>query len=64
MKPKVIAAFDKLILRKRSLIETINDPLKNIFSLEHSRHRSLINFLVNATASLVAYSYPPKKNFP
>jgi len=48
MKPRVIAAFDKLILRKRSIIETINDQLKNIFSLEHSRHRSLINFLVNA----------------
>ena len=61
MKPNVIAAFDKLILRKRSLIETINDQLKNIFSLEHSRHRSLINFLVNAIASLVAYSYQPKK---
>jgi len=61
MKPRVIAAFDKLILRKRSLIETINDQLKNIFSLEHSRHRSLINFLVNAIASLVAYSYQPKK---
>jgi hypothetical protein len=35
--------------------------LKNIFSLEHSRHRSLINFLVNTIASLVAYSYQPKK---
>ncbi len=34
MKPKVIAAFDKLILKKRSLIETINDQLKNIFSLD------------------------------
>jgi hypothetical protein len=61
MKPRVLAAFDKLILRKRSIIETINDQLKNIFSLEHYRHRSLINFLVNAIASLVAYSYQPKK---
>ena len=61
MKPRVIAAFDKLILRKRSIIETINDQLKNIFVLDHSRHRSLINFLVNAIASLVAYSYQPKK---
>ena len=61
MKPKVLAAFDALMLRKRSLIETINDQLKNIFTLEHSRHRSLINFLVNAVAALVAYSYQPKK---
>jgi hypothetical protein len=42
MKPRVLAAFDKLVLRKRSLIETINDQLKNIFVLEHSRHRSLV----------------------
>ena len=61
MKPRVLAAFDKLILRKRSIIETINDQLKNIFSLEHSRHRSLTNFLLNAIASLVAYSYQSKK---
>lgn len=61
MKPRVLAAFDKLMLRKRSLIETINDQLKNIFCLEHSRHRSLINFLGNAVAALVAYSYQPKK---
>ena len=61
MKPKVIAAFDKLILRKRSIIETINDQLKNTFNLEHSRHRSLRNFVVNAIACLVAYSYQEKK---
>ncbi|MSP27159.1 MAG: hypothetical protein EXR80_01570 [Methylococcales bacterium] len=54
MKPRIIAAFDKPILRKRSIIETINDQLKNIFSLEYSRHRSLIHCLVNAIASLVA----------
>jgi hypothetical protein len=61
MKPKVIAAFDKLILRKRSLIETINDQLKNIFTLEHSRHRSMTNLIVNVIACLVAYSYQEKK---
>jgi hypothetical protein len=61
MKPNVLAAFDKLLLRKRSIIETINDPLKNIFSVEHSRHRSLFNCLVNALAALIAYSYQPKK---
>ncbi|MDD4963336.1 MAG: IS982 family transposase [Gallionella sp.] len=61
MKPKVIVAFDKLILRKRSIIETINDQLKNTFNLEHSRHRSLRNFVVNAIACLVAYSYQKKK---
>lgn len=61
MKPRVLAAFDKLLLRKRSIIETINDQLKNIFDLEHSRHRSLTNYMINVVASLVAYSYQKKK---
>jgi hypothetical protein len=61
MKPRVLAAFDKLVLRKRCIIETVNDQLKNIFVLEHSRHRSLVNFVVNVLACLVAYSYQEKK---
>lgn len=61
MKPRVLAAFDKLLLRKRSIIETINDQLKNIFDLEHSRHRSLTNYMINIVACLVAYSYQEKK---
>ena len=61
MKPRVMAAFDAILLRKRSIIETINDPLKNIFQREHSRHRSLINDMINAVACLVAYSYQEKK---
>ena len=61
MKPRVMAAFDAILLRKRSIIETINDQLKNIFQLEHSRHRSLTNYMINAVACLVAYSYQEKK---
>jgi hypothetical protein len=61
MKPRVLAAFDKLLLRKRSIIETINDQLKNIFDLEHSRHRSLTNYMTAVVAGLVAYSYQDKK---
>lgn len=61
MKPSVLAAFDKRLLRKRRIIETINDPLKNIFDLEHSRHRSLTNFMIAVVAGLVAYSYQDKK---
>jgi len=61
MKPRVMAAFDALLLRKRSIIETINDQLKNIFQLEHSRHRSLTNYMINIVACLVAYSYQEKK---
>jgi transposase len=61
MKPRFLAAFDKLLLRKRSLIETVNDQLKNTFDLEHSRHRSLTNYMINVVATLVAYSYQEKK---
>ena len=61
MKPVVLENFDKILLRKRSLIETINDQLKNISQLEHSRHRSLTGFMLNLVAALVAYSFQPKK---
>ena len=61
MKPRVLEALDAILLRKRSIIETINDQLKNIFQLEHSRHRSLTNYMVNVLACLVAYSYQEKK---
>ncbi|MGJ0428216.1 IS982 family transposase [Methylobacter sp.] len=61
MKAQAMDAFDQLLLRKRSIIETINDQLKNIGDLEHSRHRSLANYMSNIIASLVAYSYQDKK---
>ncbi len=61
MKPRAIDVFEQLLLRKRSIIETINDQLKNIFQLEHSRHRSLTNYMIDIVASLVAYSYQEKK---
>ncbi|BAV95268.1 transposase [Ichthyobacterium seriolicida] len=47
MKNTLIPMIDKLLLRKRSIIETINDQLKNICQIEHSRHRSFANFLTN-----------------
>ncbi len=62
MKPKVIALFDKILLRKRSIIETINDPLKNISQIEHSRHRSLSNCMINVMAGLLLI--PIRKNDP
>jgi hypothetical protein len=43
------------LLRKRALIETINDQLKNISQIEHTRHRSVTGFMVNLIAGLVAY---------
>ena len=53
MKPKIIALFDKILLRKRSIIETINDPLKNISQIEHSRHWSLTNCMINVVVGLL-----------
>ena len=53
--------MDKILLRKRSLIETVNDQLKNICQIEHSRHRSIWNLMVNLFAGLIAYTYLLKK---
>ena len=61
MKNKLMSSFDKLMLRKRAIIETINDQLKNISQIEHSRHRSVTNFLVNVISALIAYSHKEKK---
>ena len=52
---------DVLQHRKRTIIETINDQLKNISQIEHSRHRSPLNFVVNLFAGLIAYCWQPKK---
>ncbi|NJO17165.1 MAG: IS982 family transposase [Thioploca sp.] len=61
MKPISITDFDNALLRKRSIIETVNDQLKNISQIEHTRHRSLANFMVNLIAALIAYTWQPKK---
>jgi hypothetical protein len=61
MKNRPMRLWDKLLLRKRALIETINDQLKNISQIEHTRHRSVPGFMVNLLAGLIAYSYQPKK---
>jgi len=51
---------DKILLRKRSLIETVNDQLKNVCRIEHSSQRSPTNFFVNLLAVLVAYAEKEK----
>ena len=61
MKNKLMCLHDKFLSRKRSIIETINDQLKNISQIEHSRHRSPINFCVNVLCGLIAYCHQPKK---
>jgi hypothetical protein len=61
MKNQLMPLADRLLLRKRAIVETIIDQLKNISQIEHSRHRSPVNFLVNLVCGLIAYCHQPKK---
>jgi len=63
MKNKLMPLVDKILLRKRAVIESVNDQLKNISQIEHTRHRSVWNFACNVVAGLCAYSLQPKKAF-
>jgi hypothetical protein len=61
MKNCLMELRDKILLRKRSVIETVNDELKNMCQVEHSRHRSFGNFITNLISGLIAYCFFPKK---
>lgn len=57
MKNKLMPFYDKMMLRKRYIIETINDLLKNTAQIVHSRHRSVANFIINIISALGAYCF-------
>jgi len=61
MTNRLMSLMDKVLLRKRAVIESVNDQLKNICQIEQSRHRSRFNFLANLLGGLIAYSYYPTK---
>ena len=61
MKNALMLQHDKIMLRKRSLIETVNDQLKNICQIEHTRHRCFPNFIINLLSALAAFSFFDKK---
>ena len=61
MKGGELSFQDRLMLRKRAVIESVNDELKNICQIEHTRHRCFTNFITNLIAGLLAYSFLPKK---
>jgi len=61
MRQQLLDLGDKLLLRKRVLIETINDQLKNVCQIAYTRHRSPFNFVVHLLAGLVAYCHQPKR---
>lgn len=61
MKGMSLSQADKIMLRKRAIIECVNDELKNICKLQHTRHRSVSNFLLNILRAIAAYAFFPKK---
>jgi hypothetical protein len=61
MKQRLMVLSERLLLRKRSVIETVIDQMKNISQIEHSRHRSPVNCFVNILCGLIAYCHQPKK---
>jgi hypothetical protein len=61
MKSRLMALFDQIMLRKRAVIESVMDQLKNISQIEHSRHRSVANCFVNLLGGLIAYTWREKK---
>lgn len=61
MKAKALSMWDKAMLSRRFIIETINDQLKNISQIEHSRHRSVSGFMLNLLGGLVAYCLKDNK---
>jgi len=61
MRNRLLPLLDKIMLRKRAIIESVMDQLKNISQIEHSRHRSVANCFVNLVAGLIAYTWREKK---
>ena len=61
MKNVLMSITDKILLRKRAIIESVNDQLKNISQIEHTRHRSVMGFVINVLCGLIGYSLQPKK---
>jgi hypothetical protein len=61
MKNCLMHLYDKILLRKRAVVESVNDILKNQCQIEHTRHRSFGNFITNLISGLIAYSFYPSK---
>ena len=62
MKGALMSVSDRLLLRKRAIIEAVNDELKNIAQVEHSTHRCFDNFIVNLLGAIAAYCLFPKSH--
>jgi hypothetical protein len=61
MENKLVVLREKILLRKRSIIETVNGVLKEDFQISHTRHRSIINGFIHIFSTLVAYALKSNK---
>jgi len=61
MKNKLMSLLEKILLRKRSISETVFDYLKNKMSILHTRHRSITNAMIHIISTLVVYALKPTK---
>lgn len=61
MKPKPLSPLKNYLLSKRNMVETIIDQLKNMLHIQHTRHRSVMNFQINVLGGLLAYIFKPRK---
>ena len=61
MKNKLLQFEDAVFLKKRAVIESVNNILKNTLQIEHTRHRNPVNFIVNLISGIVAYCFIEKK---
>ena len=61
LKNKLMLISEKMRLNQRGIIESVNDQLKNMCQIEHTRYRKVANFMVNLVAGLIAYAYQPQK---
>ena len=61
MKTQNLNQTERILLRKRAIFECVNDELKNSCKIQHTKHRSINNFLINLMGALCAYHFFPKK---
>ena len=61
LKNKLMLLSEKMRLNQRGIIESVNDQLKNMCQIEHTRYRKVANFMVNLVGGLIAYTYQPQK---
>ncbi len=61
MQNKILTLREKILLRKRSIIETVNGVLKTDFQIVHTRHRSFINGFIHIFSTLIAYALKSNK---